>query len=395
VIGVEGQGQVVEDVGPILEVLGREAEVGDRPGGMLERQVGQSALMVGLGVIGGHLDDLIEPRQGLIRLLAGELERRDPEADGRRVRLEFQRAEVGGECLIDLALRLQDPALGQVGLGLVRVDLDGVVEPLQGRVVTPELRLHLALADQGRDVFGVDLEGAAIRGGGLGPLPLELHHPAEPVMGLGRSGRAGHQPLEVVSRADIILSVDGGLGALAQVAAQGRLRARVEQTVFAGSEPGAARAHQEGAIPNDDGPPPHSTPSMRRPSVRRPMDRRSVPRPTSCEIDRIEDRVEWSRRLVRDDADAAGRDVPTVRRGTLRPNPTAVNPDWSGRVPEEGRGRADAGRVGCASTSWNLGDRGTPRGREVADQAGQEADEVGVVLHRNPFVDAVDALQIL
>ena len=239
---------------------------------MLERQVRQAALMVGLGIVGGHLEDLIEPRQGLIRLLAGELERRDPEADGRRVGLEFQRAEVGGECLVDLALRLEDPALGQVGLGLMRVDLDGLVEPLQGRVVASELRLHLALADQGRDVFGVELEGAAIRGAGLGPLPLELHDPAEPVMRLGRTGRAGHQSLEVVAGTDVVPTVDGRLGALAQVAAQGRLRTRAEQALFAGSEPGAARAHQEGAIPDDDGPPPHSTSSMRLPSVRRPTD---------------------------------------------------------------------------------------------------------------------------
>ena len=125
---------------------------------MLQGQVGQAALVVGLGVVGGQLDDLVEPRQGLVGLVPGELERGDPEDDRGRDRVELQAPEVGRQRLVGSAQRLEHAALGEVGLGLVRVDLDGVLEPLQSGFRPAELRLDLAQADQGPDVLGVELQ---------------------------------------------------------------------------------------------------------------------------------------------------------------------------------------------------------------------------------------------
>src|SRR5438067_7997836 len=57
--------------------------------------------------------------------------------------VELQGPEIGRQRLVGPAERLEQPPLRQVGPGLARVDLDRGVEPLEGRIRSPELGLDL------------------------------------------------------------------------------------------------------------------------------------------------------------------------------------------------------------------------------------------------------------
>ena len=128
VVGGEGEGQVVVDLGAVGELDRGELQVVAGLGEVVQGEMGTAALMTGLGVVGVLLDQRVEPGKRLVGLAARELQGRGPELGLERVRREFQGAEVSRERLVRPPQILQRPASLKVGLGLVGVDLDGLVE---------------------------------------------------------------------------------------------------------------------------------------------------------------------------------------------------------------------------------------------------------------------------
>ena len=92
---------------------------------------------------------------------------------------------------------LERPAPGQVGLGLVGVDLDGLLEPDQGVLLAAEAGVDLPEADQGADVMGVQAQRLLVLGLGLDRPVLELEDLAQAEVQLGRAGRLLEQQLQV------------------------------------------------------------------------------------------------------------------------------------------------------------------------------------------------------
>ena len=224
VVGLEGQRQVVVDVGPVGKAGGGRAEVFDRLRKMPQYQMGAAAEVAGLGVVGGELHDLVEPRQRLIGLVPGQLNGRDPEADLGIVRLEFQDSEVFRQGLVgpaDASSKRPSEkwALGRCGsISIARL------EPLEGGCDIGPLCLDLPQADQGLDIIGVALQRGSEAGFGLGQPALELARPCP--------GAAGSRPSPAPVQAScssvepgllVIAAIDGLLGLLADLLGPGGL----------------------------------------------------------------------------------------------------------------------------------------------------------------------------
>ena len=183
--GVQCQGQVLEDVGAVGELLAANWRSATAVRRVASGPGGQAAAVAGLGVVRGQLEDLVEPPQGLVGLSAGQLQRGDPQVDRGLRRVELEGAEVCGQGVVGPARQLVDPAQAVMRRGLAGVDLDGQVEVLEGRVQPPARALDLAQADQGADVLGVEPQGVAVLGLGLGEPPLELEDLGRAACGLG------------------------------------------------------------------------------------------------------------------------------------------------------------------------------------------------------------------
>ncbi len=114
--GFQREGQLVEDVGTIGEFFGGELEVGNGEGGMVEGELGEAAKEVGLGVLGGQLDHLIETDEGLVESALIELKGGDAKGGGGKRRIGFQGTEIGRLGIAGTAERFESSASGQVGL---------------------------------------------------------------------------------------------------------------------------------------------------------------------------------------------------------------------------------------------------------------------------------------
>lgn len=218
--GFEGAGQVVEDIGAIGELAGGNPEVGDGRFSFTQGQAGAAAEEVGFGIVGRQLDDLIEPGQGLLGAVAGELQGRDPSHRGGRGRVELQGAEAGGQRVLGAPEGLERLGAGEVGLGTARVKLDGGVQMLQGRGEPAATDLHLTEADQGRGVLRIMLQGTSVRGLGQIEPTLGFPDPAESLVDLGREGLDDRQALEDPLRLGPVAAVHRSLGGVVQIAAE-------------------------------------------------------------------------------------------------------------------------------------------------------------------------------
>ncbi len=96
-------GKMNEDVRPVREPGGGRAEIFDRFGKAADAQIGPTANVSGFAIVGRQLDDLVEPREGLVGLMAGKLDSRNPLTDNGIVGIEVEGAEIFGERLVGLA----------------------------------------------------------------------------------------------------------------------------------------------------------------------------------------------------------------------------------------------------------------------------------------------------
>ena len=104
VVGLQGQGEVVVNVRPVGKPVDGCAEIVDRLREMPEREMSAAAEIAGLAIFRCQLDDLVQSRQRLIRLVSRQLDGRDVQADLGVVRFEFQGAEVLRQRLVGFSL---------------------------------------------------------------------------------------------------------------------------------------------------------------------------------------------------------------------------------------------------------------------------------------------------
>ena len=136
-VGLEGQCQVVVDVGSVGKPFGGGGEIVDRLSEMTQREMGTAAKVAGLAILGCELDHLVESRQRLIRLAPRELDGRDREADFGVIRFELRRAEVLRQRLVGFSLGFQQLTQARVSPRPMRVDLDGRFKCLRADASSP------------------------------------------------------------------------------------------------------------------------------------------------------------------------------------------------------------------------------------------------------------------
>ena len=85
-----------------------------------------------LTVLWSQVHGLVEPHECLIRLVPRQLDGADALADLGVQRIELEGPEISGEGFIRPAHRLELLCTGEVGLGVVRLDLDGQLKSLEG-----------------------------------------------------------------------------------------------------------------------------------------------------------------------------------------------------------------------------------------------------------------------
>ena len=129
--------RLVVNIRPVGQAAGGGPKIFDRLREMPQCQMSAAAEVVGLAIVGGELDHLVQSRQRLIGLVPRQLDGGDPQADFGVVRFEFQGSEVFRQRLVRLSdFASSKQAQGEVGLGTVGVDLDRRLESLERRGAT-------------------------------------------------------------------------------------------------------------------------------------------------------------------------------------------------------------------------------------------------------------------
>ncbi len=116
-------------------------------------------------------------------------------------------------CFIGSPHRLELPRTGEMGLGVVRLDLDGRLEPLEGGLGVSLGVLDRTEPDQGTHKIRIKLEGFAEARFRLVQPALEHQDLAQPLMDFGGTGNLGGQLQELHLRLFQVAPVNGRLGA--------------------------------------------------------------------------------------------------------------------------------------------------------------------------------------
>lgn len=180
---------------------------------MQQHQVRPATKQAYFRVLGSKIDGLVEPCERLVRLVSRELNGADALADLGMERVELECPEVCGEHFIGSPHRLELPRTGEMGLGVVRLDLDGRLEPLEGRLGVSLGVLDRTEPDQGTHKIRIKLEGFAEARFRLVQPALEHQDLAQPLMDFGGTGNLGGQLQELHLRLFQVAPVNGRLGA--------------------------------------------------------------------------------------------------------------------------------------------------------------------------------------
>lgn len=172
--GFQGQRELKVDVGPSRKQAGGGPEILDGKRRVPEHQVRPAAQEADLAVVGSEISRLVQPYQCLIGLVPGKLNRADVAAGLGMERVELKGPEVGGKGRVGLPHALQYQSTGEVGLRIMRFDLDGRFEALERGRGLPFRVFNCSKSDQGAHVVRVELQGSTKTGLGLVEPPLKL-----------------------------------------------------------------------------------------------------------------------------------------------------------------------------------------------------------------------------
>ncbi len=136
------------------------------------------------------VNGLVKPRKRLVGLVPPQLNRTNAVVDLGPQGIEFKRAEVGRQGVVGLAYRFQRLAAGEVSLGVVGLDLDRRLVPLEGRWQVSPRGLDIAEPDQRVGIICVELERPSEAGVGFGEPSFELENLPQPLVRLGRAGES-------------------------------------------------------------------------------------------------------------------------------------------------------------------------------------------------------------
>ncbi len=225
--GLEGVGRLVRGdqrecekivtVSPAGLVPDGELKVGDCRGRMTQHQVRSTAQQLHFRVLGSEVDGLVEPRECLVGLVPRELDGANPLADLGMQGIELECPEIGSECIIGPPHRLELAGTGEMGLGIVRLDLDSRLESLECGLGIALGILDGTQPDQGADKVRIKLERPPEARFGLVQPALKHQDFAQPLMNLGGPGNLGGKLEQLSLRLFQIAPIDGRLGSLADL----------------------------------------------------------------------------------------------------------------------------------------------------------------------------------